>query len=121
MATHVRKNITLPRALDNQVRAAARKRGTSQSRLIAHLVEMGLAAEEKQIDRLLAFAGVLDATPARRLQCSVSLRRPQTSLMYERRHTSLIGGLWSSSRSMSTRLSHGLTPSFFSAPMTTAA
>ncbi len=43
-----------------QVRAVARKRGTSQSSLIAHLVEMGLAAEEKQIDRLLAFAGVID-------------------------------------------------------------
>src|SRR6266516_7028274 len=53
MATHVRKNITLPRTLDNQVRAAARKRGTSQSSLVAHLVEMELAAEEKQIDRLL--------------------------------------------------------------------
>jgi len=60
MATHVRKNITLPRTLDKQVRAAASKRGTSQSSLIAHLVEMGLAAEEKQIDRLLAFAGVID-------------------------------------------------------------
>jgi hypothetical protein len=60
MATHVRKNITLPRALDEKLRIAARKRGTSQSGLIVRLVEAGLAAEASQIDRLRGFLGVVD-------------------------------------------------------------
>jgi hypothetical protein len=60
MATHVRKNITLPRALDEKLRTAARKRGTSQSGLIVRLVEAGLAAEASQIDRLRGFLGVVD-------------------------------------------------------------
>jgi len=59
VATHVRKNITLPRSLDERIRRAARKRGTSQSGLIVQLVEKGLAAEAGQVDRVLAFAGVL--------------------------------------------------------------
>ena len=42
MATHVRKNITLPRSLDERIRKTARKRGTTQSGLIVHLVETGL-------------------------------------------------------------------------------
>ena len=60
MATHVRKNITLPRALDEKLRTAARKRGTTQSGLIVRLVEAGLAAEASQIDRLRGFLGVID-------------------------------------------------------------
>jgi hypothetical protein len=60
MATHVRKNITLPRALDDKLRTAARKRGTTQSGLIVRLVEAGLAAEASQIDRLRGFLGVID-------------------------------------------------------------
>jgi hypothetical protein len=60
MATYVRKNITLPRALDEKLRMAARKRGTSQSGLIVRLVEAGLAAEASQIDRLRGFLGVVD-------------------------------------------------------------
>ena len=60
VATHVRKNITIPRTLDKRVRAAARKRGTSQSSLIAHLVDAGLAAEENQVDRILAYAGIIN-------------------------------------------------------------
>jgi hypothetical protein len=60
MATYVRKNITLPRALDEKLRTAARKRGTSQSGLIVRLVEAGLAAEASQIDRLRGFLGVVD-------------------------------------------------------------
>jgi len=60
MATHVRKNITLPQSLDDRVRSAARRRGTSQSRLIAHLVEVGLAAELGEADPLLAYLGLID-------------------------------------------------------------
>jgi hypothetical protein len=60
MATYVRKNITLPRALDEKLRTAARKRGTSQSGLIVRLVEAGLAAEASQVDRLRGFLGVVD-------------------------------------------------------------
>ena len=60
VATHIRKNITLPRALDERLRAAARRRGTSQSRLISHLVETGLAAEAGEQDPLLAYLGLID-------------------------------------------------------------
>jgi hypothetical protein len=63
MATHVRKNISLPRSLDQRLRTVARRRGTSQSGLIVHLVEKGLAAEEGQVDRLLRFAGILKGGP----------------------------------------------------------
>jgi CopG antitoxin of type II toxin-antitoxin system len=63
VATHVRKNITLPRSLDERIRKTARKRGTTQSGLIVHLVEKGLAAEASQVDRVLAFAGVLNGPP----------------------------------------------------------
>jgi hypothetical protein len=63
MATHVRKNITLPRSLDERLRKAARKRGTTQSGLIVHLVETGLAAETNQVDRLLSFVGVIQGPP----------------------------------------------------------
>ncbi len=60
LATHVRKSITLPRGLDERLRAAARRRGTSQSLLIAHLVETGLAAEAGGQDPLLAYLGLID-------------------------------------------------------------
>jgi hypothetical protein len=63
MATHVRKNITLPRSLDERIRKTALKRGTTQSGLIVDLVEKGLAAEADQVDRVLAFAGVLHGPP----------------------------------------------------------
>ncbi len=63
MATHVRKNITLPRSLDDRLRKVARKRGTTQSGLIVHLVETGLAAEASQVDRLLSFVGVIQGPP----------------------------------------------------------
>jgi CopG-like RHH_1 or ribbon-helix-helix domain, RHH_5 len=64
MGTHVRKNITLPRSLDERIRKTARKRGTTQSGLIVYLVEAGLASEDSQIDRLLQFAGVIKGGPA---------------------------------------------------------
>jgi hypothetical protein len=60
VATHIRKNITIPRALDERLRAAALRRGTSQSRLISHLVETGLAAELGEQDPLLGYIGLLD-------------------------------------------------------------
>ena len=60
VATHIRKNITIPLALEARLRAAARERGTSQSRLIAHLVETGLASEAGRGDPLLAYLGVID-------------------------------------------------------------
>lgn len=63
MATHVRKNITLPRSLDERIRKTARKRGTTQSGLIVQLVEAGLAAEARQVDRILAFAGAIEGGP----------------------------------------------------------
>ena len=59
----MRKNITLPRSLDERIRKTARKRGTTQSGLIVQLVEKGLASEASQVDRVLAFAGVLHGPP----------------------------------------------------------
>lgn len=63
VATHVRKNITLPRSLDERLRKAARTRGTTQSGLIVQLVETGLAAEAGQIDRMRSFVGVIHGPP----------------------------------------------------------
>jgi hypothetical protein len=63
VASHVRKNITLSRSLDERLRKAARKQGTTQTGLIVHLVETGLSAEASQIDRLMAFAGVIQGPP----------------------------------------------------------
>jgi CopG antitoxin of type II toxin-antitoxin system len=63
MATHVRKNITLPRPLDERLRKAARKRGTTQSGLIVQLIETGLAAEAGRVDSLLSFVGIIQGPP----------------------------------------------------------
>jgi hypothetical protein len=63
VASHVRKNITLPRSLDERLRTIARKRGTSQSGLIVQLVETGLKAQESQVDGLVRFAGVIHGGP----------------------------------------------------------
>ena len=60
VGTHIRKNITLPRSLDERVRVVAHRRGTSQSQLIAHLVETGLAAELGEGDPLLAYLGLIE-------------------------------------------------------------
>jgi len=60
VATHIRKNITLPRTLDERLRQAAERRGTSQSGLIVHLVEVGLAAEAAEGDPLLGYLGLIN-------------------------------------------------------------
>ena len=60
MRAHVRKNIVLPSALDDRLRAVAKERGSSQSGLIVHLVEVGLAAESGEHDALVGYLGLLD-------------------------------------------------------------
>lgn len=60
MSTHVRKNVTLPASLDAELRQLARRRGATQSGLIAHLVRLGLASEETGGDPLLRYLGALD-------------------------------------------------------------
>ncbi len=60
MATHIRKNVTLPSALDAELRELAKERGASQSGLIAHLVRLGLASETSGRDPLLRYLGSLD-------------------------------------------------------------
>jgi hypothetical protein len=60
MPTHVRKNVTLPRALDSELRRLAKQRGATQSGLIAHLVRIGLASETAGGDPLLRYLGSLD-------------------------------------------------------------
>lgn len=60
MATHVRKNVTLPKVLDAELRKLAKQRGATQSGLIAHLVRVGLASEAAGGDPLLRYLGCLD-------------------------------------------------------------
>jgi hypothetical protein len=60
MRQHVRKNITLPVALDARLRKVARARGASQSGLIVHLVALGLAAESGDSDPLLRYLGSIE-------------------------------------------------------------
>lgn len=50
----------LPANLDAEVRDLARRRGTSQSGLIAHLLRLGLASEAPSGDPLLRYLGSLD-------------------------------------------------------------
>jgi Ribbon-helix-helix protein, copG family len=60
MQRFVRKNITLPSAMDARLRELARVRGTSQSGLIVHLVTLGLAAQAGEGDPLLRYLGVIE-------------------------------------------------------------
>jgi len=60
MARFVRKNITLPAAMDARLRKLAKTRGASQSGLIVHLVAVGLAAELGDGDPLLRYLGVIE-------------------------------------------------------------
>ncbi len=60
MQTHIRKNVVLPAGLDAEIRGLAKARGASQSGLIAHLVRLGLAAENRGGDPLLRYVGSID-------------------------------------------------------------
>ena len=60
MSKHVRKNVSLPAELDAEVRELARRRGSSQGGLIAHLVRLGLASADADGDRLLRYLGSLE-------------------------------------------------------------
>lgn len=59
MGAHVRKNITLPKEIDAELRKLARARGSSQSGLIVHLVRLGLATESNDGDPLLRYLGII--------------------------------------------------------------
>ena len=60
MTTHIRKNVSLPAELDAEVRELARRQGTSQSGLIAHLLRLGLANADTEGDPLLRYIGSLE-------------------------------------------------------------
>ncbi len=60
MRPYVRKNITLPAALDRRLRNLAKSRGASQSGLIVHLVAVGLATESGDGDPLLRYLGAIE-------------------------------------------------------------
>jgi len=60
MRPYVRKNITMPAAMDARLRKLARARGASQSGLIVHLVTLGLAAQGGDGDPLLRYLGVIE-------------------------------------------------------------
>jgi hypothetical protein len=53
----------LPGELDAELRRLARERGASQSGLIAHLISLGLSAEQGRGDPLLRYLGSI-AGPA---------------------------------------------------------
>ena len=57
---YVRKNITVPAALDARLRKLAKSRGASQSGLIVHLVALGLAAQSGAGDPLLRYLGSIE-------------------------------------------------------------
>ena len=57
---YVRKNITVPAALDARLRKLAKSRGDSQSGLIVHLVALGLAAQSAEGDPLLRYLGSIE-------------------------------------------------------------
>jgi len=57
---YVRKNITVPAALDARLRKLAKSRGASQSGLIVHLVALGLAAQSGEGDPLLRYLGSIE-------------------------------------------------------------
>src|SRR2546428_14142864 len=57
MRRYIRKNITLPAAMDARLRKPAKARGASQSGMIVHLVALGLAAESGDSDPLLRYLG----------------------------------------------------------------
>lgn len=58
--TRVRKNLTLPAALDAELRDLARRRGATQSGLIVHLDRLGLAGEDQSGGPLLRYLGSLE-------------------------------------------------------------
>jgi len=60
MRQFVRKNITVPAALDARLRKLAKRRGASQSGLIVHLVAVGLATESGNGDPLLRYLGSIE-------------------------------------------------------------
>lgn len=60
MRHFVRKNITVPAAMDARLRKLAKMRGASQSGLIVHLVALGLAAELGEGDPLLRYLGSIE-------------------------------------------------------------
>ena len=60
MSRFVRKNITVPAAMDARLRKLAKRRGASQSGLIVHLVALGLAAELGEGDPLLRYLGSIE-------------------------------------------------------------
>ena len=60
MGHFVRKNITLPAAMDARLRKLARDRGSSQSGLIVQLVNIGLAAQSAEGDPLLRYLGSIE-------------------------------------------------------------
>ncbi len=57
---YVRKNITVPAALDARLRKLAKTRGASQSGLIVHLLALGLAAQSGEGDPLLRYIGSVE-------------------------------------------------------------
>jgi len=63
MRRYVRKNITVPAAMDARLRRLARTRGASQSGLIVHLVAIGLATELGEGDPLLRYLGSIEGPP----------------------------------------------------------
>jgi predicted transcriptional regulator len=58
----VRKQILVPSDIDGRIRRLARQKGVSQSALVVEAIE-ALPDWPEQVERILAFAGVIDNAP----------------------------------------------------------
>ena len=59
----VRKQIVVPPDTDRRIRRLARQKGISQSAVVVEAIA-SLADAPEQVNHILAFAGIIDDTPA---------------------------------------------------------
>ena len=61
----IRQSVNLPSRVSRQVRAIAKTKGLSSSKVIADLVESGLAARERERERFFELAEQLGSSTSR--------------------------------------------------------
>lgn len=68
-----RQSVSLPARVSRQVRALAKSRGLSSSKVIADLIETGLAAKEREKERFFELADRLSSSTSRAEQKRLKL------------------------------------------------
>ena len=63
--TSTRQSVSLPARVSRQVRALAKSKGLSSSRIITDLIETGLAAKEREKERFFELAERLGKSTSR--------------------------------------------------------